>query len=192
MKLIKLGNLLVIGLTLSLAAIGCKHRPQNVTPLPGQRAGTVGDAGQGNLIGNGPGTGGEGASATPQGNPGEWANAARDEQKFQADTVHFDYDSSVVKSSEQSKVADVADYLKGNPANGLEIQGHCDERGTDEYNRALGERRALALREELIGLGVGGERIMTISFGRSRPIDTGHTEAAHARNRRGMFVLLTK
>ncbi len=193
MKRTKFGNLLVIGLVLGFAAVGCKHKPQGVTPLPGARAGGVGDAGQGTAIGNGPGTGGDSTTGTPQADPRQWANATRDETKFEADTVHFDYDSSVVKSSEKPKVAHVADYLKANPGNtGLEIQGHCDERGTDEYNRALGERRALALREEIIGLGVEGDRVLTVTFGRSRPIDPGNSEEAHARNRRGVFVLLTK
>ena len=192
MKRTKFGYLLVIGLALSFAAVGCKHKPQGVTPLPGALTGNPGDAGAGNAL---PGTQGNGSEATgtPAANPGEWANATRDETKFEADTVHFDYDSSVVKSSEKPKVQHVADYLKANAGNtGLEIQGHCDERGTDEYNRSLGERRALALREEIIAMGVDGSRVLTVSFGRSRPIDTGHSDEAHARNRRGQFVLLTK
>jgi peptidoglycan-associated lipoprotein len=194
MKLTKFGYLLTIGLTLGLGAVGCKHHPQGVTVLPGSRAGGVGEPGTGNPLGNGPGTEANPSSTggTPMGDPAEWANATRDEKKFEADTVHFEYDSSAVKSSEKSKVADVADSLKGNPGTGVEIEGHCDERGTDQYNYSLGERRALALREELIGLGVDGSRVLTKSFGRSRPVDTGHSEASHAKNRRGVFILLTK
>jgi peptidoglycan-associated lipoprotein len=110
---------------------------------------------------------------------------------FSADTVHFDYDSSAVKSSEKSKVKAVADYLKGSSADAVKIQGHCDERGTAEYNRALGERRALALREELVRDGIDGTRVDTISFGADQPVDNGHSESAWKQNRRGVFILLT-
>ena len=96
-----------------------------------------------------------------------------------------------MRAGEKSKVAAVADYLKANSSAAVKIEGHCDERGTDEYNRALGERRALAVREELVGLGIDPSRADTISFGRNRPIDTGHSDASHAKNRRAAFVLLT-
>ena len=110
---------------------------------------------------------------------------------FASQTVHFDYDSSAINVGEQPKAASVADYLKGNQAVAVEIQGHCDERGTEEYNRSLGERRALALREELVRLGVDPTRVDTISFGEDRPADAGHSDEAWSKNRRGEFVLLT-
>jgi peptidoglycan-associated lipoprotein len=110
---------------------------------------------------------------------------------FKAYTVHFDLDSSTVKSSEQSKIEAVADYLKQHPADALKIEGYCDERGTEEYNRSLGERRALALREYLANLGGNPNRILTVSFGEGQPVDPGHNEAAWAKNRRGEFILLT-
>jgi peptidoglycan-associated lipoprotein len=72
----------------------------------------------------------------------------------------------------------------------LLIEGHCDERGTEEYNRALGERRALALREALAKAGVSPDRIRTISYGKDRPVNPGHDESAWAQNRRGEFILL--
>jgi len=97
----------------------------------------------------------------------------------------------VVKSSEKSKAAAVADYLKGNAAAAVKVEGHCDERGTEEYNRSLGERRALACREELIRLGIDANRVDTISYGEDRPADPGHDESAWKKNRRGEFVLLT-
>jgi len=110
---------------------------------------------------------------------------------FEADTVHFAFDSSVVKKDDQPKAANVAEYLKGHADNKVRIKGHCDERGTAGYNQALGERRALALRQELIGLGVDPIRIDTISYGFEKPVDPGHNETAWAKNRRGEFVLLT-
>ena len=84
----------------------------------------------------------------------------------------------------------VADYLKGAPGDALLVEGHCDERGTEEYNRALGERRALALREALISGGADGQKIVTRSYGKDRKVDTGNSDAAHAKNRRGEFILL--
>ena len=90
---------------------------------------------------------------------------------------------------EKPKVAAVADYFKAHSLDALEIEGHCDERGTEEYNRALGEHRALALREELIRLGIDASRIETVSFGEDRPAEPGHDESAYRKNRRGEFVL---
>ena len=107
--------------------------------------------------------------------------------------VHFEFDSAVVKSSEKPNVEAVAAYMKGQPNNiALLIEGHCDERGTEEYNRSLGERRALALREMLIlQLGLDGARVTTRTHGEDIPVDRGHNEAAYAKNRRGEFVVLT-
>ena len=113
----------------------------------------------------------------------------RDREIFKSDTVHFDFDSSVIKSDENAKVSAVADYLKANGQDAVEIEGHCDVRGTEEYNRSLGERRALAVREELIRLGVDASRVDTVSFGEDRPADPGRDESAYRKNRRGEFVL---
>jgi peptidoglycan-associated lipoprotein len=110
---------------------------------------------------------------------------------FKSDTVHFAFDSSVIRPEENSKVANVANYLKANSANAVKVEGHCDERGTEEYNRALGERRALALREMLVGLGIEPDRVDTLSYGKDRPEDPGHDESAWRVNRRGVFVLLS-
>lgn len=191
MKLTKFGNLLVIGLTLSWGAVGCKHHPQGVTPLPTARTGPPGEAGQGTAIGPGPVT----TETTPPeiaaNPPGSHEGWMPDTETLKAHTVYFDYDSSVVKSSEKSKVAAVADYLKGNPAVAVRVEGNCDERGTEEYNRALGERRALAVREQLVGLGIDPSRVDTISYGKDRPVEPLHGEAAWSKNRRDDFVLLT-
>jgi peptidoglycan-associated lipoprotein len=106
-------------------------------------------------------------------------------------SVYFDYDSAKVRPSEDSKLEIVAAALKGNSKK-LVIEGHCDERGTAEYNRALGERRAQAAREELVRMGVDAGRISTISYGKDRPADTGHDEAAWAKNRRCEFVVVSQ
>lgn len=106
-------------------------------------------------------------------------------------TIHFAYDSAAVKSSEGSKIEAVATAFKGmDNAKDLLVEGHCDERGTEEYNRALGERRALAMREYLIRLGLPSDRVHTKTFGKDQPVDTGHNEAAWSKNRRGEFILI--
>ena len=125
----------------------------------------------------------------PLSNPDDRVNWARDREIFKKDTVYFEFDSSTIKAAERPKVAKVADYLKSNPGNGLEVDGHCDERGTEEYNRSLGERRALALREELTRLGVNPMMIDTVSYGKDHPAASGHNEAAWRKNRRGEFLL---
>jgi peptidoglycan-associated lipoprotein len=105
--------------------------------------------------------------------------------------VYFDYDSSRIRPSEDPKLQAVAAYLKSNPGK-LVVEGHCDERGTAEFNRALGERRALAAREELVKDGADGSRITTISYGSDRPADMGHDEAAWAKNRRCEFSVVSQ
>ena len=189
MKLTRFTNLMVAAAVMSLAAMGCKHSPQGVTAIPNgpSQTGTNDLSSGGTLANNGNGE----VNPTPMADPKRFENYTRDETKFESDIVHFAYDSSVIRSGEKSKIEDVASFMKSNPEDALEVQGHCDERGTDQYNYALGERRALAVREALIADGVAGDKIMTVSFGRSRPIDTGHSDEGHARNRRGMFILLT-
>jgi peptidoglycan-associated lipoprotein len=186
MKPLKSLNVLVLGLALSLAAAGCKHKTPTVTPLP--NSGISGSE-------SGPGTSGTlGGETTPMGggatanfNPDDYA---QDRTAFAADIVYFDYDSAAIKAGEKSKVDAVASALKSDSSAKLLIEGNCDERGTDEYNRALGERRALSAREALVADGVESDRIATRSYGRDRPADPGHTEAAHRKNRRDEFVLL--
>ncbi len=114
--------------------------------------------------------------------------AMGDWQRGEFQPVYFDYDSARIKPSELVKLQAVAAALRGNTKR-LIIEGHCDERGTAEYNRALGERRAQAARDELVQLGVDPSRITTASFGKERPADFGHDEAAWAKNRRCEFVL---
>jgi peptidoglycan-associated lipoprotein len=196
MKLNKFANLLVIGLVLTVAASGCRKKPVNVTELPGARAGKVSDMGPGGAIPPGPPmTTEQGPGGVLGGHPSNPANLhegwPEDAQALKAETVYFDYDRSVVKTVEQPKVAAVADYLKANSANAVRVEGNCDERGTEEYNRALGERRALAVREELIRLGIDPTRIDTISYGKDRPAAQGHDESAWKLNRRDDFIVLT-
>jgi peptidoglycan-associated lipoprotein len=106
--------------------------------------------------------------------------------------VFFAYDSSEVTPEGQSVLSSNADVLRKYGAWIITIEGHCDERGTAEYNLALGERRALAAREYLVSLGIPGERVRTVSYGKEFPFDPGHAEAAYAKNRRAHFVITAK
>jgi peptidoglycan-associated lipoprotein len=191
MKLTKFGHILAIGLTLSLAAVGCKHHPVGVTPLPGARTGSPGDLSQGSAIPPVSGTEGNGLNEFKANEPGSHAGYIEDATTLKVDSVYFEYDSSSIRSSEKPKVAAVADYLKGNPAAAVRVEGNCDERGTEEYNRALGERRALAAREQLVSLGIEASRVDTISYGKDRPIEPLHSDSAWSKNRRDDFVVLT-
>jgi len=101
-----------------------------------------------------------------------------------SDTVYFAFDSSVIPGAERGKLQQVSDWYKANPGHGLFLAGHTDSRGTPEYNRALGERRALAVREYLVGLGLPATALFTNSYGADRPAAQGNDEAAYAKNRR--------
>lgn len=102
--------------------------------------------------------------------------------------VYFDYDSSKIKPSEFSKLEAVAAALKGN-SNKLTVEGHTDERGTAEYNRALGERRAQSAKTAITSLGIKADRISTVSYGKDRPAEPSHDDTAWSRNRRCEFVV---
>lgn len=103
--------------------------------------------------------------------------------------VLFAYDSAHVAASERGKIEAVGSHLKQNSSHAVIIEGHCDERGSREYNLALGEARALAVRSYLAGLGIEIDRIQTKSYGEERPAVQGHDAASWGQNRRGEFVL---
>jgi len=105
------------------------------------------------------------------------------------DTVHFDYDKYAVLDADKATLQRQAAWLAKFPAIKVTVQGYCDERGTREYNLALGARRANAVKEYLISLGVSAGRVDTISYGKERPICTESNEACWAQNRRGVTVI---
>jgi peptidoglycan-associated lipoprotein len=110
----------------------------------------------------------------------------------QFENVAFSYDSFKIADSERRKIEEVANYMLRSPDVTVVVDGHCDERGSREYNLSLGEHRALAVRAYLISLGVAGDRIHTRSFGQEQPLDPEHNEAAWSKNRRGAFSLFNK
>lgn len=106
--------------------------------------------------------------------------------------VYFDFDEYNIRNDQEPVLRDNAQWLKKWDSTRLLIEGHCDERGTEEYNLALGERRAKAVRDYLVSLGVSADRLETISYGKSQPLDPGHDEAAWAKNRRAEFTIIEK
>ena len=191
MKLISFVKMSMLAVVVTVVAAGCRKTPVNVTDLPGARAHAPKDDLAGNPLPGPINTNiidpNSVGIPTGPGHPGWVENA----EVFKAFTVHFDFDSSVVKAAEKGRVESVANQLKNNPATAVKIEGHCDERGTEEYNRSLGERRALALREELVRLGIDPNRVDTISYGEDKPVAMGHDESAWKQNRRGEFIELT-
>ena len=105
-------------------------------------------------------------------------------------SVRFDYDSSTLTAEARKQLADNAEWIKANPKATVQVEGHCDSRGSVEYNLALGERRAKAVKTYLMSLGIESKRLTIISYGEEKPLDNRDTEDAYAKNRRANFVPL--
>jgi len=103
--------------------------------------------------------------------------------------IHFEYDQATLTDQARAILDRHSAWLKAHPTAKVMVEGHCDERGTVEYNLALGDRRARAARDYLASVGVSGEMLRTTSYGKERPLDTASTEAAWARNRRAHFTV---
>jgi peptidoglycan-associated lipoprotein len=171
----KAGLLAVVA---ALAACSCLKSPDlDVAPVA-----------NGSKYTNGAGKGGNALTSNP--------NSADVKTKFDNEfvqggfnIVYFDYDSSEIRADAQSNLKKFADFSKANDVKGVTIEGHADERGTREYNLALGDRRAVSVKKYLVGLGLSPDQVTTISYGKERPAVEGHDEAAWAKNRRGVIVL---
>lgn len=118
------------------------------------------------------------------------ASTAKPMIAFDNSNIYFDYDEADLKPEALQNLSQKAEWLKNNPQAVLGIEGHCDERGTNEYNLALGDRRANAAKRYLGSLGIPADKIHTVSYGEERPSDEGHSEAAWAKNRRAEFYLV--
>jgi len=190
-------NLFPVGLALvvTLSVTGCKHTPPKVTsfqnrprvenpstPQPDYSAKPIAPVENAPKVA--PYTGGP----IEEYKDWELRDVVQSIDKLAPYTVHFKYDSAVVEDSEQANLTAVSEALKADPKAKLLIAGYCDERGTEEYNRSLGERRALILREALAKMGITPDRVRTTSFGKDQPADNGHNETAWAKNRRGQFI----
>jgi peptidoglycan-associated lipoprotein len=188
-------NALMLALAIAtLTTTGCRKKPASVTPLPNAHVNNPsGEIPAGGILGgdnNSSGVNSSGTSGIPMSGSGH-AGWREDREMFKSEAVHFAYDSSAIGAAEKSKIENVAGYLKANATAAVRVEGNADERGTEEYNRALGERRALAIREQLVHSGVDAARVDTLSNGEDRPATEGHNEAAWKQNRRGEFVVLT-
>ena len=157
----------------------------------------------GNDFNSGNPYGGSGAIGGP--GVGEWGEGAEQGSAIGADAdgwvpadptgnrlnmpiIYFAYDSDVLVPSETANLDRIAAYMSDKPELGLLVEGHCDQRGTEEYNRALGERRANAIRAYLAGKGLADTRMKTISYGEDKPAVEGNNEEAWRQNRRGVPV----
>ncbi len=167
----KLSLLAVLLLALSVG-LGCPKKP-----VTGDAA--AGREGSGAAGGEQGGAGGEGTTDRGTVESGD-ARGLK--------TIYFDFDKYNLRDDARRQLDANADILRNHSDMNIMIEGHCDERGTDEYNLALGERRAQAAREYLVRLGIDAARINVISYGEERPVAPGHDEESWALNRRGEFV----
>ncbi len=104
-------------------------------------------------------------------------------------TIYFEYDAATLSPAARSILSKNFDLLRSNPAVKVQIEGHCDERGSDAYNLALGERRSKSALQYLVIMGIKADRLSTISFGKEKPVANGHDEASWSKNRRDEFVV---
>ncbi|MEX0798012.1 MAG: peptidoglycan-associated lipoprotein Pal [Bacteriovoracaceae bacterium] len=125
-------------------------------------------------------------------NPLELNGTSDDNTAGGLQTIYFDFDSSRLTSAARNTLERNADFLKENDNVDIQIEGHADERGGEQYNLALGERRARSVKDYLTALGVDGNRISIISFGKTTPKAFGHNEQAWSQNRRANFVITAK
>ncbi|VAX20079.1 Tol-Pal system peptidoglycan-associated lipoprotein PAL [hydrothermal vent metagenome] len=107
----------------------------------------------------------------------------------QLQDAYFDFDKSELRPDARDVLQQNADWIKANSGAKVQIEGHCDERGTEEYNLALGERRANSVKNYLVSLGISPDRLFTISYGEELPVDPGHEESAWSKNRRAHFLV---
>ena len=177
----KTNGLTIAALAVALALTGAcsKKKPKDLPPPP---VGADAGAGTGVGAGAGAGAGGVGQAALP-------GSRADFIQSVAADRVYFETDSHSIDAEDRAVLDSQAAWLQRNPAVRVTIEGHADERGTREYNLALGDRRANAAKNYLAGRGIAESRMTVISWGKERPEAEGSDESAWARNRRAVTVL---
>ena len=193
-------TLLLIFPGLLFTASCSKKQVKADTGLTGEDGSLIQGRSSGSTGGSGPsaqaGTGNQDDSAAggthgrdggPSSEYGSGAGSTRD--SFTNEDVYFSFDSSALSSTAQDVLKRKADFMQSNSGLSVEIEGHCDERGTNEYNMALGDRRARSAKDFMINLGISGSRMSTISYGEEKPAEGGHGEDAWARNRRAHFVM---
>ncbi len=170
-------RLVLAMVALGILAVGCGGtRPAAEMDDTSSGAGTTASEGDGSGSDTGGGIDRESPTST-------------DVEEYGFLTIFFDFDKYTLRADAREALDANAEVLRANPGLAIVIAGHCDERGTDEYNLALGERRAKASRDYLVRLGVDVSRVSVISYGEERPVSFGHDEASWRLNRRGEFEL---
>ena len=182
----KFNLMLALCLLAVLAFAGCKSTPppEDLQPVPE----ALDDPNAANGMGSGATFGPGGAGFGPGADADGWIEADPTGNRLGMPIVYFAYDSDLLVASESAKLDAIADYMSKQPGLGLVFEGHCDQRGTDEYNRALGERRANAIRAYIIGRGIADGRLKTVSYGKDKPAVSGSGESIWSQNRRGVPV----
>ena len=172
-------------------AVGCgKKRPPAVLTEPGARASAYPPA-TATPEPEQPVTEGPDIAAVTPGNPSGEDFSVNDAtgENGPLEDIRFDYDKAEISDAARATLEKHGLWLQNHRAAKVTIEGHCDERGTVDYNLALGDKRARAVRDYLASLGVAGERMHTVSLGKERPLDAGNNEQAFAKNRRAHFVV---
>ena len=173
-----------------LFVVSCaKHK--DVSTTPGESTEAVEKAGQGDDQGTGGISEEEIAARERAAAEAEKQRQIEEEraakQEFINENVYFGFDDSTLTKKAREILAEKVVWLRNNPDVDVVIEGHCDERGTKEYNMALGQRRAQSIKNYLVNAGIDPSRLETISYGEERPVDSRHNEMAWAKNRRGHF-----
>jgi len=198
----RIGSVVAL-LLLVVVMVGCAKRPATTAasaPAPTGVAGATGSGGSGGSGGGsgssagmqpGGSSGAGGGTATPSGSASGGARPVPREFAAIADLkdVFFDFDKYDIRPTDAKMLDANAAWLKSHENMLVLVEGHCDERGTNEYNLALGERRAKATMNYLVAQGVQANRITIISYGEERPVCSEHTEACWAKNRRAHFLI---
>lgn len=172
-----------LALAMIVLAAACGKKTPATTPTPNGGGSTSGGTTGGT-------TGGTGTTGTRTNPDADAAAVTADLVKAMQEPIYFDYDQEAVRADGQPTLDRKAAIMLANPALRIKIAGHADDRGSDEYNLVLGNKRATAAKRYLESKGIDGSRIETISYGEERPVDTSGTEAGWARNRRDEFELL--
>jgi len=171
---VKKGVILAI-VACGLLLVGCSSKKPPVDETTQSGAGTQGDQGAGGETGD-------------AGRPDRGQVEGMEEVIASLQTIYFDFDKYNLREDARRALDINAEILKSNPAVNIVIEGHCDERGTNEYNLALGENRARAAKDYLVRLGIDASRITTLSYGEEKPVALGHDEESWGQNRRGEFT----
>ncbi len=179
---------------IALAAVAffvaaCETASQTSTDSAGESSSSAASSSASTSSSSGTSGSSSSSSSSAASSSGGGVDSVEDKLAAVGNTVYFGYDSAVLDGNSQATLYRQAAFLKGNPSLTVTIEGHCDERGTREYNLALGERRAAAARDYLLAQGVDPARIRVISYGKERPVAAGSNETSWSKNRRAATVL---